>query len=154
LPGESISTAQISHSAPSNFARRISWLRLQVSRRLAFEDRGHFMAHAARVMRSVSVDLARRSLAERRGGGAEIQTLDTAVEDSVPAASADPTLVDVADAIDRLAALEPRLAQVVEMRYFAGMGDAEIGDALGLAERTVRRDWEKARAFLKVALAP
>lgn len=129
-----------------------SWLRLQAAGRLRFEDRGHFLAHAARVMRSVVVDLARRSQAQRRGGAAEHVTLDTAAVESVPAADAEPGVLEVADALDRLAALDARLAQVVEMRYFAGMTDAEVGQALGVAERTVRRDWDKARALLKVWL--
>ena len=64
----------------------------------------------------------------------------------------DPDVLQVAEAIDALAAVDPRLAQVVEMRWFAGLSEADIGAALGLTERTVRRDWEKACAFLSVAL--
>lgn len=127
-----------------------SWLRLQQAGRLAFEDRGHFMAHAARVMRSVITDIARRSQAARRGGGQIFVTLDTAVGDSV--ADTEPDVLDVAAAVDELARLDPRLAQVVEMRWFAGLSEADIGEALGLTPRTVRRDWEKARAFLSAAL--
>jgi RNA polymerase sigma factor (sigma-70 family) len=77
-------------------------------------------------------------------------TLDTAVGDAV--AAGDPDVLHVAEAIDALAALDARLAQVVEMRWFAGLSEADIAAALGLTERTVRRDWEKARAFLTVAL--
>lgn len=127
-----------------------SWIRLQQAGRVIFEDRGHFMAHAARVMRSVITDIARRSQAERRGGEHVFVTLDTAIGESV--AAGDPDVLRVAEAIDELAALDPRLAQVVEMRWFAGLSEADIGAALGLTERTVRRDWQKARAFLAVAL--
>ena len=127
-----------------------SWLRLQRAGSLRFEDRNHFLAHAARVMRSVIVDIARRSQAERRGGGLAIVTLDTAVGEAV--AAGDPDVLHVSEAIDALAALDARLAQVVEMRWFAGLGEADIAAALGVTERTVRRDWEKARAFLTVAL--
>ena len=127
-----------------------SWMRLQRAGRLGFEDRNHFLAHAARVMRSVITDIARRSLAERRGGGLGFITLDTAVGEAVSADN--PDVLRVAEAVDALAALDPRLAQVVEMRWFAGLSEADIGAALGLNERTVRRDWEKARAFLTVAL--
>jgi len=127
-----------------------SWLRLQRAGGLQFENRGHFLAHAARVMRSVITDIARKSLAERRGGDQVFVTLDTAVGESV--AASDPGVLDVAQAVDELARLEPRLAQVVEMRWFAGLSEADIASALGLTERTVRRDWEKARAYLTVAL--
>ena len=127
-----------------------SWLRLQRAGTLQFENRSHFLAHAARVMRSVITDIARKSLAERRGGDQVFVTLNTAVGDAV--AACDPEVLDVANAIDALAKLDARLAQVVEMRWFAGLSEADIGTALGLTERTVRRDWEKARAFLTVAL--
>lgn len=127
-----------------------SWMRLQQAGRVVFEDRGHFLAHAARVMRSVITDIARRSQAERRGGDQVFVTFDTAIGESV--ASGDPDVLRVAEAIDELAALDQRLAQVVEMRWFAGLSEADIGTALGLTERTVRRDWEKARAFMAVAL--
>lgn len=101
-------------------------------------------------MRSVITDIARRSQAERRGGDQVFVTFDTAIGESV--AAGDPDVLRVAEAIDELAALDPRLAQVVEMRWFAGLSEADIGTALGLTERTVRRDWEKARAFMAVAL--
>ena len=127
-----------------------SWLRLQRAGTHGFENRGHFLAHAARVMRSVITDIARRSQAERRGGDLAIVTLDTAAGDAL--AADDPDVLRVAEAIDELAALDQRLAQVVEMRWFAGLSEADIAAALGLTERTVRRDWAKARAFLSVAL--
>lgn len=127
-----------------------SWLRLQQAGTLGFENRGHFLAHAARVMRSVITDIARRSHAERRGGDLAQVTLDTAFGEAV--AAGDPDVLAVAEAIDALAALEPRLALVVEMRWFAGLTEMDIASALGLTERTVRRDWEKARAYLTVAL--
>jgi RNA polymerase sigma factor (TIGR02999 family) len=126
-----------------------SWLRLQGAAR-GFEDRGHFLAHAARVMRSVIVDIARRSHAERRGGDAVFVTLDTQVGDAVAADGAE--VLEVSEALDALDALDPRLARVVEMRYFAGLTEEEIAVALGVSYRTVRRDWEKARAFLVTAL--
>jgi RNA polymerase sigma factor (TIGR02999 family) len=127
-----------------------SWLRLQGAGQLGFENRGHFLAHAARVMRSVIVDMARRSQAERRGGGAVFVTLDTQVGEAVAADEAD--VLQVAEALEELAELDPRLARVVEMRYFAGLTESEIAAALEVSDRTVRRDWEKARAFLVVAL--
>lgn len=113
-------------------------------------DRTHFMAYAAHVMRSIVVDEVRASLRERRGGGAEHVPLDTAIGDSLGQPQEE--VLDIDRALDELAKLEPRLAQVVEMRYFAGMKDAEIAAALGVTDRTVRRDWEKSRLLLAHAL--
>ncbi len=113
-------------------------------------DRAHFIAYAAHVMRSIVIDAVRAAQRERRGGGAEHVTLDTAIADAL--AQPHEELLDIDRALDELARLEPRLAQVVEMRYFAGMTDAEVADALGVTDRTVRRDWEKARLLLAHAL--
>ena len=117
---------------------------------LQFDSRGHFYAYAARVMRSVIVDLVREQAADRRGGGAAHVTLDTVVANGLALADGhdDAEALQVDEALTTLATVEPRLAQVVEMRYFAGMTDAEIAQVLGLTDRTVRRDWDKARALL------
>ncbi len=114
---------------------------------LDFPSQGHFYAYAAQVMRSVIVDELRTRMAERRGGGVAHVTLDTAVSNQLLADNDEALQVDAA--LNALAQVEPRLAQVVEMRYFAGMTDIEIATALGLTDRTVRRDWEKARALLR-----
>jgi RNA polymerase sigma factor (TIGR02999 family) len=113
-------------------------------------DRGHFIAYAAHVMRSVIVDGVRAAQRERRGGDAEHVPLDTELAEAL--ALPEDEILDVDRALRELAALEPRLAQVVEMRYFAGMKETEIAQALGVTERTVRRDWEKARLLLAQAL--
>jgi RNA polymerase sigma factor (TIGR02999 family) len=97
-------------------------------------------------MRSVVVDLVRSRLAERRGGGVSHVTLNTGIGDSTPAGEAE--ILRVHEALAELAALNERMVQVVEMRYFAGLTETEIADALGVTERTVRRDWEKARLLL------
>ena len=115
------------------------------------EDRRHFFTYASRVMRSVIVDHARARSAERRGGDAERVVLDTALAERLPAPQDD--VLRVHEALDALAQAEPRLAQVVEMRYFGGLSEPEIADALGLSERTVRRDWEKARLLLLAAMS-
>lgn len=123
---------------------------------LQFSSHGHFYAYASQVMRSVIVDLVRQQQAECRGGGLAAVTLDTAVADALatPAdgGEAEAEALQVDAALTALAAVEPRLAQVVEMRYFAGMNDLEIAQALGLTDRTVRRDWDKARALLRSML--
>jgi RNA polymerase sigma factor (TIGR02999 family) len=110
-------------------------------------DRGHFLAYAARAMRSVVVDLVRLAQAERRGGGQWLVTLDTAVSDAA-SSSGDAQILAVHEALQALAAVDQRLVQVVEMRYFGGLEMAEIAQALGVGKRTVERDWEKARSFL------
>jgi len=127
-----------------------SYLRLQGARGLDFPDRHHFLAYAAKVMRSVVVDVVRARQADRRGGMAEHVTLDTAVADGLRAH--DDEVLRVHEALDELAALEPRLARVVELRYFGGLSDTETAAALEVTERTVQRDWQKARLFLSMSL--
>jgi RNA polymerase sigma factor (TIGR02999 family) len=127
-----------------------SFLRLNGGRALDFPDRHHFLGYAAKVMRAVVVDVVRARLAERRGGDAEHVTLQTTVVDA-SAAHGDEVL-RVHEALDELAALEPRLAQVVELRYFGGLSEAEVAASLGVTERTVQRDWQKARMLLSLAL--
>lgn len=128
-----------------------SFLRLQGGAQgPAFPDRHHFLAYAAKVMRAVVVDVVRARQAERRGGGAEHLPLDTEVVGDL--AAHDDEVLRVHEALDELATLEPRLAQVVELRYFGGLTEPEIAASLGVTERTVQRDWQKARLFLSVAL--
>ncbi|MEJ5999784.1 ECF-type sigma factor [Paucibacter soli] len=132
-----------------------SWLRLHSQQQqqgggLEFPDRLHFLAYASKVMHSVVVDLVRARETERRGGGAQHVTLNTAVAELPP--QRDDEILRVHEALDELARLEPRLAQVVEMRYFGGLLEAEIAAALGITERTVQRDWQKARLFLSMSL--
>jgi RNA polymerase sigma factor (TIGR02999 family) len=117
---------------------------------LAPSDRVHFLAYSATVMRSIVVDAARAASAERRGGDVRHVTLGSELIGSIAQGAEE--VLDIHAALEELARLDARLAQVVEMRYFAGMNDAEIGEALGLADRTVRRDWEKARLTLAVIL--
>lgn len=127
-----------------------SYARFAKLTRLDVTDRPHFLAYASKVMRSVIVDLARERHAERHGGGALPVTLTTGIGEAV--ADTQPEVLLVHEALDELAAIEPRLAQVVEMRYFGGLEHAEIADALGIGLRTVERDWERARSFLYAAL--
>lgn len=123
-----------------------TYLRLVKLEQLEVKDRGHFLTYAARVMRSVVVDLVREARADRRGGGQAPVTLNTAVSDALPAG--DEQILAVHEALGELAAVDPRLVQVVEMRFFVGLEMDEIASALGVAKRTVERDWEKARSFL------
>jgi RNA polymerase sigma factor (TIGR02999 family) len=128
-----------------------SYERLAGAAALSFADRAHFLAYAARAMRSVLVDLARERLAERRGGGAAHVALTTGLGEQLAAPEA-PELVRVHEALEELAQIEPRLAQVVELRYYGGLANDEIAAVLGTSLRTVERDWERARSYLYAAL--
>lgn len=128
-----------------------SYLKLVGADALPVADRHHFFTYAARVMRSVIVDFARARQAERRGGDAEHVVLDTLLSDKV-AAEPETDVLRVHEALEVLAQADARLAQIVEMRYFGGLSEVEIAEALGVSERTVRRDWEKARLLLMAAL--
>jgi RNA polymerase sigma factor (TIGR02999 family) len=127
-----------------------SYLRLVGVEALPVLDRNHFFTYAARVMRSVIVDFARARLAERRGGEMEHLVLDTAIAAAV--ATPENDVLRVHDALEVLGKVDARLAQVVELRYFGGMTEPEIAQVLGTSERTVRRNWGKARLLLFAAL--
>lgn len=127
-----------------------SYLRVLGAGQLRIEDRRAFFAYASKVMRSVIVDSVRERQAERRGGNLIEITLNTQVGAALPYGEAE--VLHVHEALLALAQAEPRLASVVEMRYFGGYTEAEIADTLGLTERTVRRDWDKARVLLMHSL--
>jgi RNA polymerase sigma factor (TIGR02999 family) len=125
-----------------------TYLRLLGVQRLAAVDRGHFLAYAAQVMRSVVVDVVREQQALRRGGGQQaFVTLDTAAL-NVARPEGEDEILRVHEALEQLAQIDARLVKVVELRYFVGLSNQEIADTLGLTTRTVERDWEKARTFL------
>jgi RNA polymerase sigma factor (TIGR02999 family) len=126
------------------------YLKVMGNEALRVENRHHFFAYASRVMRSVIVDYARARAAERRGGAAEHVVLDTLLSSQIAAPENDALRVHEALAV--LEQADPRLAQVAEMRFFGGLTEPEIAEALGLSERTVRRDWEKARLLLLAAM--
>jgi len=127
-----------------------SYLRFINGGQFRSDDRRAFFAYASKVMRSVIIDAVRERQAERRGGDLQRLTLNTQIADNLPAGEDE--LLKVNEALEVLAQAEPRLAKVVEMRYFGGYTEAEIGEALELTERTVRRDWDKARLLLGALL--
>lgn len=114
------------------------------------DERRRFLAYASKTMRSVIVDAARARQAERRGGDVCIVTLSDHGQEQAPAAA--DQVLRVHEALLELAAVDERSARVVEMRFFAGMAEAEIACALEVSERTVRRDWDKARLVLAQVL--
>ena len=127
-----------------------AFLRLAAHENVSFEDRAHFLAYCSRVMRSIVVDQARRQVTAKRGG----QFTRIEWHDGHADQSARPEQVLALDqALDHLHEIDPRLAQVTEMQVFGGLKSAECGIALGVSERTVKRDWRKARALLAALLA-
>lgn len=126
------------------------YLKLVDQTRADWNDRLHFFAVAARAMRHILIDYARQRGRQKRGGGRPHVALDEAV---VAAEQRSETFLALDKALTRLAALNERLAQVVEYRFFGGLTEEEIAHLLGVSERTVRRDWRKAKAWLADALA-
>ncbi len=129
-----------------------SYLRLVRSGQLKLDDRRSFFGYAAQVMRSVIVDSARARLAERRGGNAQKLTLATDLVHEL--GQGEEEIVQVHEALQALEQADARAAQMVEMRYFGGYSDREIAETLAVTERTVQRDWEKAKALLRAILSP
>jgi RNA polymerase sigma factor (TIGR02999 family) len=127
-----------------------SYMRLVKAGEVDVSDRAHFFGYAGRVMRSVIIDFARMKQAERHGGNEIHLTLNTEIASSVAASEDD--LIQLNDALDELAKVDERMVKVVELRYFAGLTEQEVATALGVTDRTVRRDWEKARLLLRAAL--
>jgi len=127
-----------------------AYLKLAGSPGLRLNDRGHLMAVTARAMRQVIVSRARARLARKRGGGDRIVTLD---EEKAGTAPAPEWLLDLDRALDRLRDRDEQLAQVFECRFFAGLGEEETAEALGIPLRTAQRAWLRARAWLRSELA-
>jgi RNA polymerase sigma factor (TIGR02999 family) len=125
------------------------WLDVQRSSSLAFAHPGQFLAYAARAMRGLVIDRARRRQALKRGGDVVLTTLDTLAAEHLHAPE---SLDEIQLALDELAVAEPELAQVVDLKFFCGFTSAEVATMQGVSERTVQRQWEKARALLYQAL--
>lgn len=110
-----------------------------------FEDERHFLRTAALAMRQVQVNHAHARLAAKRGGGASMQP----IEDDLPVFwESDERLIALDEALGRLATIDPRLAEIVDYRFFGGFSEVEIANLLGITDRTVRREWAKAKALL------
>jgi RNA polymerase sigma factor (TIGR02999 family) len=141
--GETLSSTVLVHEA---------YLKLVGAARMDYRDRRHFFALAARAMRQIIVDWARRAGTQKRGGAMVHVVLDPArVENGASVADA-ADLVELDAALTRLEGLSERLARIVELRFFAGLSVEETGQVLELSQRTVKRDWRKARAILFEAL--
>jgi len=136
-----VSTGTLVHEA---------WLRLGDRDTLAFEDPAKFLAYAARAMRGLVIDRVRARHAQKRGGAFVITSLDTEHADQIANPEA---LQGIAEALDELAAVEPGLAEVVDLKFFCGFTLGDIANMKGVSERTVQRQWDKARMFLHRALS-
>lgn len=119
------------------------------SRGLRFKNRAHFLCLAARAMRQILVDRARRLRAAKRGGGRAVLTLD----DGIAAAPDGPDLLAVEEALLRLAAFDPLKSRITELRFFGGLSVEESAEALGLSPAAVKREWTLARAWLHREIA-
>ena len=138
--GGTLSTTALVHEA---------YLKLVDQSRANWRDRAHFLALASVAMRHVLVDRAKARAALKRGGGQRPLTLD---EQDLAVDEHPEALLQLDEALERLASVEPRLARVVECRFFGGLTETEIAEALGVTVRTVERDWAKARMLLRRAL--
>ena len=127
-----------------------AYLKLVDQTRVEVNDRNHFFAIAARAMRQIIIDYARKRTAQKRGGGQFPVSLDNI---QIPVAAQADTLLAIDDALERLSALNERLTRVFECRYFAGLTDQETAEALSMSLRTVQRDWMKGKAWLRRELA-
>jgi RNA polymerase sigma factor (TIGR02999 family) len=138
--GHAVSATTVLHEA---------YFKVQQQPATTFADRRHFLAYAAKVMRRLIIDFARHHLAQKRGGGFEITRLPTMTPD-LAANTAE--LERVESAVDALEEMDPELAQLVNLKFFCGITFGEIAAVRGVSERTVLRDWEKARVLLQRAL--
>ena len=140
-PGHTLQPTALVHEA---------WLRLGGSEAPSFQNRAHYFGAAAEAMRRILIERARRRLAAKRGGGTAPVELD---EIEIPSPMADDDrLLALNEALEKLAALDPRKAELVKLRYFVGMSFDEAATALGIAVPTAKQWWAYARAWLSVEL--
>jgi RNA polymerase sigma factor (TIGR02999 family) len=141
---------QQAHTMDATALVHEAYLKLIGRQTAQFDDRAHFFAYAASAMRSVVVDYARQRLAQKRGG--DLHRVTELPEEVEGGLRLDEETLGLDTALTRLAAVDERLAQVVELRYFAGLSELEIASLLKRSERSIRRDWQKARLFLLASL--
>ena len=140
VPGQTLQPTALVHEV---------WLRLGGDQQPHWQNRAHFFAAAGEAMRRILIEKARRRQRARHGGGQERVDLD-AIEIAAP--EDDERLLAVHDALDRLAQEDPMKAQVVKLRFFVGLSDREVAEALGVTERTVERHWSFAKVWLLRAI--
>lgn len=136
-PGQTVQPTMLVHDV---------FMKLAGNTSKTWEGRSHFLAVAAKAMRDLLVDSARRRLAQKRGGGLQRVTLSDVADGG---AALDIDVLDLEDALRALAALDERQAKIIELRFYAGLSVAEVADVLQVSERTVMYDWRMARAWLR-----
>ena len=141
-PGDTIDTIALVHEA---------FIKLMDQSKAEYQDRIHFFSVAATAMRQILLNYARKKMTQRRGGDMKKVKLDT---DLTPSEEQAEILISLDESLTRLKSEDERQHQIVELRFFGGMTEVEIGDLLGITERTVRRDWVKAKAYLANELDP
>jgi len=144
-----IAARQAAHGAGPRTTSLVheAWLRLAGADRLDMNSRAHFFAIAARAMRQITIDRVRREQADKRGGGLDITALDTMLHDAAMPDD-DGQLFELDRALAALEAIDPEAVKLVELRFFAGLPLEDIAPLLGTSERTLKRRWRTARAFL------
>ena len=140
-PGAALGVTSLLHEAYLDMAQREG---------VAFPDRARFFTYAARVMRGLIIDGLRRRQAVKRGGGFELTSIDGKDVGAPPSDAED--IERLGQALDELAAVEPEIAHVVDLKFFCGFTFLEIADLRGVSERTVQRQWDKARIYLRHTL--
>ena len=141
-PGHTLQTSALVNEA---------YMRLVDASRVEWQDRAHFYAVCANIMRRILVDSARERRYQKRGGGLTVVPLD---EGRIPSPQPAAEVVALDEALDRLATFDPRAARIVELRFFGGLDEKETATVIGVSPRTVRRDWAAAKAWLLGELTP
>lgn len=136
--GDTLNTTAVVHEAYEKLFGRTA----------SFEDRRHFFGAASRAMRDVLVDYARARQAEKRGGGVRPERLSQVIEIADELALQSDEVISLDQALTEFEPIDPVSARIVELRYFCGLANAEVGEVLGMSERTVKRRWRAARAWL------
>jgi RNA polymerase sigma factor (TIGR02999 family) len=145
LAGFHMRNQKVGHTLQATALVNEAYVRLIDSSRVRWQNRAHFFAMSSQLMRRVLVDFARAKNSQKRGGDEIKVTFDDILPVSEKKES---QLIDLDEALNRLAEFSPRQAKIVEMRYFGGLTEEEIGEAINISSRTVRREWSSARAWL------
>ena len=145
VAGRMMAAERPNHTLQATALVNEAYVRLVDTQQVSWQDRAHFFALCARAMRQILIDHARARASEKRGGGEILLELDEALA-SAPSPAAN--LLELDDALHRLAQLDPRKSQVVELRFFGGLSLEETAEALKVSTKTVQRDWDLARGWL------
>jgi RNA polymerase sigma-70 factor, ECF subfamily len=150
IAGQYMQGERVGHTLQPTALVNELYLKLMGNATVEWQDRAHFLAVASQQLRRILVDHARQRQAEKRGGGASATTLVDGLAAAPP--QFEESLLDLHHALDELSALDPRVAEVVELRYFGGLSEKEAGEVLGISVATLKRDWTIGRAWLAARL--